>query len=188
VGLERGPLSLVSKIEELLERESRGSGLEIREYGRRDPLRWLRDTLYPQKLVLISQTSVGRSVGTLRSRTQATDLSSYAIMLFCFCDLNGMLNGTRTWQTYKMAYCLLNTPFFSVSIQWSPVRDANVWPTMDTAKGAWHTTQCYEHGSDWSVRGMFSNWFSMFSREFLTLIRGCHVVSVTDPHGRILSF
>jgi hypothetical protein len=36
VGLERGPLSLVSTIEELLERKSSGSGLESREYGRRD--------------------------------------------------------------------------------------------------------------------------------------------------------
>jgi hypothetical protein len=39
VGLERGPLSLVSTIEELLERKSSGSGLEIREYDRRDPPR-----------------------------------------------------------------------------------------------------------------------------------------------------
>jgi hypothetical protein len=39
VGLERGPLSLVSTIEELLERKSSGCGLEIREYGRRDTLR-----------------------------------------------------------------------------------------------------------------------------------------------------
>jgi hypothetical protein len=39
VGLERGPLSLVSTIEELLERKSRGSGLENREYGHRDPQR-----------------------------------------------------------------------------------------------------------------------------------------------------
>jgi hypothetical protein len=31
----RGPLSLVSTIEELLERKSRGSGLENREYGSR---------------------------------------------------------------------------------------------------------------------------------------------------------
>jgi hypothetical protein len=37
VGLERGPPSLVSAIEELLERESSGSGPQIREYGRRDP-------------------------------------------------------------------------------------------------------------------------------------------------------
>jgi hypothetical protein len=33
-----GPLSLVSTTEELLGK-SRGSGLESREYGRRDPLR-----------------------------------------------------------------------------------------------------------------------------------------------------
>jgi hypothetical protein len=39
VGLERGPLSLVSTIEELLGRKISGSGLEIREYGRRDPSR-----------------------------------------------------------------------------------------------------------------------------------------------------
>jgi hypothetical protein len=39
VGRERGPLSLVSTIEELLERKSSGSGLENREYGRRDPSR-----------------------------------------------------------------------------------------------------------------------------------------------------
>jgi hypothetical protein len=39
VGLERGPLSLVSTIEELLGRNSSGCGLENREYGRGDPLR-----------------------------------------------------------------------------------------------------------------------------------------------------
>jgi hypothetical protein len=39
VGLERGPLSLVSTIKELLGRNSSGSGLENLEYGREDPLR-----------------------------------------------------------------------------------------------------------------------------------------------------
>jgi hypothetical protein len=38
-GLERGPLSLVSTIEEVLGRKSSGFGLENLEYGRRDPLR-----------------------------------------------------------------------------------------------------------------------------------------------------
>jgi hypothetical protein len=33
VGLERGPLSLVNTIEELLERKNSASGLEIRKYG-----------------------------------------------------------------------------------------------------------------------------------------------------------
>jgi hypothetical protein len=36
VGLELGPLSLVSTVEEPLGRKSIGSGLENREYGRRD--------------------------------------------------------------------------------------------------------------------------------------------------------
>jgi hypothetical protein len=39
VGLERGPLSLMSTIAELLEIESSGSGLENRDYGCRDPSR-----------------------------------------------------------------------------------------------------------------------------------------------------
>jgi hypothetical protein len=39
VGLERGPLSLVSTTEELLEIKSSGSDLENLDYGRRDPPR-----------------------------------------------------------------------------------------------------------------------------------------------------
>jgi hypothetical protein len=39
VGLKRGPLSLVSTIEELLGRNSSCSVLENREYGGGDPLR-----------------------------------------------------------------------------------------------------------------------------------------------------
>jgi hypothetical protein len=39
MGMERGSLSLVSAIEELLQRKSSGSGLENREYGRTGPLR-----------------------------------------------------------------------------------------------------------------------------------------------------
>jgi hypothetical protein len=39
VGLERGPLSLVRIIEELLEWKSSGSGLENRINGHVDPLR-----------------------------------------------------------------------------------------------------------------------------------------------------
>jgi hypothetical protein len=74
VGLERGPLSLVSTIEELLGRKSSGSGLENREYDRRDPSRRARGTLYPQKLALTSPTRGGHSVGIVRSRTQATEV------------------------------------------------------------------------------------------------------------------
>jgi hypothetical protein len=71
VGLERVPLSLVSTAEELVGRKS----LENREYGRTDPSRWPRGTLYPQKLALTSLTSGGRSVGIVHSRTHATEFS-----------------------------------------------------------------------------------------------------------------
>jgi hypothetical protein len=52
------------------------SGLENRDYGRRDPSRWPRRTIYPQKSALTSPTSGGRSVGIVRKRTQATEFSS----------------------------------------------------------------------------------------------------------------
>jgi hypothetical protein len=63
LGLEQGPLSLVSTIEEVLEKESSGSGLEIREYGRKDPSRWPRVILYTQKVGINfadKQRSLGR--------------------------------------------------------------------------------------------------------------------------------
>jgi hypothetical protein len=74
VGLERGPLSLLSAIEELRERKNSGSGLQNREYRRRDPLCLPRNTLYSQNLALTSPTSGSRSVGIVLSRTKATEL------------------------------------------------------------------------------------------------------------------
>jgi hypothetical protein len=44
VGLEQGPLSLVSTTEELIERKNSDSGLETREDGSKDPSRWPRGT------------------------------------------------------------------------------------------------------------------------------------------------
>jgi hypothetical protein len=73
VGLKRGPLSLVSSIEELLLRKSSGSALENREYGCRNLSHCPRGPLYPQNLAVTSPTSDGRSVGIVRSRTQATE-------------------------------------------------------------------------------------------------------------------
>jgi hypothetical protein len=84
VDLERGPLSLVSTrtIEELFGRNSSGSGLEDREYGRGDWLRWPRDTLYPQNLALNSPTSDGRLVGIVRLQSKTTELK----IIFTFSD------------------------------------------------------------------------------------------------------
>jgi hypothetical protein len=74
VCFEGGPLSLVSTIEELLERKNSGFVLEIEitvvGIHRAD----YATPLYPQKLVLTSSTSGGRSVGILCSRTKATKL------------------------------------------------------------------------------------------------------------------
>jgi hypothetical protein len=93
VGLERGPPSLVSTIEELLRRKSSGCGLENREYGCRYSSHWPCGTLY-----LTSPTSGGRSVGIVRSRTQATEFSFYSQF---YIPLK-MSSRTSGW----IAYCL----------------------------------------------------------------------------------
>jgi hypothetical protein len=79
VGLERGPLSFVSTIEELLERKSSGSGLKTEITAVGDLSRLPRGTLYPQKLALTSPTSDGRSVGIFRSRTKAKEFFKITI-------------------------------------------------------------------------------------------------------------
>jgi hypothetical protein len=81
VGLEWGPHSLVSIIEELLGRNSSSSGLENRECGRGYLLPWPRYTLYPQKLALTSPTSDGRWVGVVCLRIKATEF------VFFLCSL-----------------------------------------------------------------------------------------------------
>jgi hypothetical protein len=43
-------------------------------------MRWPRNTLYPQKLVLTSPTSGGRSVGIIRLRTTATEFSLVSLV------------------------------------------------------------------------------------------------------------
>jgi hypothetical protein len=81
VGLELGPLSLVSTTEELLGRKSVCSDLECREYGHGDPSRWPRGTLYLQKLVLTSPTSGGRSVGIVLLQTQGMEFVVFWLLL-----------------------------------------------------------------------------------------------------------
>jgi hypothetical protein len=75
VGLERGPLSLVSTIEELLGRKSSGSDLETENTA--DGIRHADHVgpLYPHKLTLTSPTSDGRSIGVVPSQAQAMEFS-----------------------------------------------------------------------------------------------------------------
>jgi hypothetical protein len=74
------PLDYTS-IEELFERKSNGSCLESREQGRRDPSRWPRVNLYPQKLALTSPISGGGSVGIVRSLAQAIEFVLVLVMI-----------------------------------------------------------------------------------------------------------
>jgi hypothetical protein len=68
------PLSLVIKIEGLLERKISGSGLENRDYGRKGSA--ALTTWHPstRKRWLTSATSGGLSVGIVRSQTKAIEL------------------------------------------------------------------------------------------------------------------
>jgi hypothetical protein len=85
VGLERGPLSLVSTNEELLERKDSGSGLENRDYGRRGSAALImRHPSIRKKLALTSSTSGGCSVGIVRWRAQATKFVCLLVLRRCF--------------------------------------------------------------------------------------------------------
>jgi hypothetical protein len=57
-GLQRGPLSLVRTTEELLEEKVSAAVYKTEINDRGNPLRWPRDTLYPQKLALLRQQAV----------------------------------------------------------------------------------------------------------------------------------
>jgi hypothetical protein len=70
---ERGPLSLMSTIEELLGRNNSGSGLENRWFVHGDPSCWPCDTMYRQKLALTSLTSSGCLASIVLSQTEATE-------------------------------------------------------------------------------------------------------------------
>jgi hypothetical protein len=71
LGLERGPLSLVRIIKEVLEWKISGSvPKKIEINGRGDPLCWPRGSLYPQKLALTLP-----KCSTVRLRTKTTEFS-----------------------------------------------------------------------------------------------------------------
>jgi hypothetical protein len=100
VGLEWGSPSLVSTIEELLERKVSGSGPENRDYGRRGSA--ALTTRHPsirKSLALTSPTSGGRSVSIVRSRTQATEF-------FFFACKNGAMALSEAMLTRWLQYVL----------------------------------------------------------------------------------
>jgi hypothetical protein len=76
VGLERGPLSLVGTVEELLERKIGGSGLENGDYGRRGLLRWPRDTPLSSKVDTNFADKRRSSISIVLSRAKATKFFS----------------------------------------------------------------------------------------------------------------
>jgi hypothetical protein len=97
--------SWVQLREELLERNNSGSGLENREHGRKDPSRWPCGTLYPQMLALTTPTSGSRSIGIVRSRTQATEFVLFSLYSVLWSDLtNSVLALYANHQTIPKEY------------------------------------------------------------------------------------
>jgi hypothetical protein len=105
VGLERGPLSLVSTTEELLGRKSRGSGLENRDYGRRGSTALTTRHPLSAKLALTSPTSGYRSIGKVRSRTEATEFCLF-VCLFVYSLIRVYLRfGNISFSLREQSWC-----------------------------------------------------------------------------------
>jgi hypothetical protein len=79
VGLELGPLSLVSTVEELLGRNSSGSGLESQEYGCGDPLCSPRDTPLSSNVGTNFADKRSLWLGIVHLRTEATEFVCFGV-------------------------------------------------------------------------------------------------------------
>jgi hypothetical protein len=116
----------VSATEELLERKSSGSCLEIREYGRRDQSLRSSDTLHPQTLSVTSPTSGGRSASIVRSRTQATE---FRLVRSCPCfryafqptdSISSRTGAILSCVSLYLQFAVING--IQCSVQWRPKR------------------------------------------------------------------
>jgi hypothetical protein len=162
VGLERGPLSLVSTIGELLERKSSGFDLENKKYGHRDLSRWPRGTFYPQILVLSSSTNGGRSVGIVCSGTQAKEFVFFVLpcvpwyglipppppvqaVLSTVYRIQKLKEWPRRWKSCKIIV-QFNWYLFTCKLN-SPEANCRVSRSKEKEK----TTNCYKHNRNWRV-------------------------------------
>jgi hypothetical protein len=75
-----GPLSVLSTTEETLGKKKNGSGLESREYGRRNPSRLPHGTFYPQKFC----TNFADKWPTLGSYSLLADSGHGSFFFFSF--------------------------------------------------------------------------------------------------------
>jgi hypothetical protein len=102
-------------------KKSSGWGIESQVYGRRDPSRWQRGTLYPQKLALTSQTSGGRSVGRkMENRLKKENLQAGRTRNLKWCGEtknilqnkeNFMIWLERKWGQSQVGVALCATPY-----------------------------------------------------------------------------
>jgi hypothetical protein len=102
VGLELGPLSVMSTIYELLERQSSGSGLESREYGRRGPSGWPRGPS-PQS------TKIGTIFAGRYSSLADSDHGFFFLDAVCLSFTDGHLYFVMLWSNLLSDFLLLSS-------------------------------------------------------------------------------
>jgi hypothetical protein len=121
----------VSTIKELRGRNSSGSGLENKEYGLGDPLRWPREILCPQKLALISPTCGGLSGGIVRLRPKTTELVLSPYKFYMSCPKIYPNNIWRREGILKLLFMQLSTSFCSFLSNPNILHSIPIWSTMN---------------------------------------------------------
>jgi hypothetical protein len=123
VGLERGPLSLVSTTEELLDRKISGSGLEIREYGRRRSVALTTWHLSSRIKLALTFADSRRSFGRYSSLAD----SDHWVCLYAFVDFV-----SNVWdQNTSASKFILETPWTLTKCHViAVVKEFNKWRTL----------------------------------------------------------
>jgi hypothetical protein len=144
------------------QKKSSRCSLENRYYGRRDPSRWPRGSIYPQKLKLTSPTSSGRLVCIFRSRTQTTKFVCLFWWMHRFLQYLVPVNQTTSRHIPPHCSVVLSAVmnFWDTCTSWKGTNLLQKTSTMELAVTFW-SKQCPQDGGPRAHNKIQLYWLSL---------------------------